>query len=135
MSTWAILTWRNATRLPGLVYRPHQQLIYVDVRWLRQREHHGPGDIVCLQRALRWAVEEGRVDHARLDQSHLDRRLGNLCPQAVAHRRDGPLGRRVERAGQRASPRHRAREHHVTGVLLVELSERGPDRERAAVDV
>ena len=59
---------------------------------------HRAGDVVGLEGAAGRVVEERRVDHARLDQRDLDVGLGHLLAQRLAHRRDRPLGGRVERA-------------------------------------
>ena len=79
----------------------------------------------------RAVVEERRVDHAGLDQGHLDVGVRDLRAQRLAHGGHRVLGGRVERAGQRAAAGDRAGEDHVAAVLLPEVAERGADRERA----
>ena len=93
-----------------------------------------------LQRPLAGAVVEERgVGHPRLDQGDADRvvlvHLAQLGAQRLADRGRRPLGRRVERAGQRAPPGDRAGDEEVAVAALEQVGEGGADRQRHAVDV
>ena len=84
-------------------------------------------------------VEEGRVDHPRLDQRDADARvvvhLAKLLAERLAHRGHRPLRRRVERARKRAPARDRAGDHEVARLLFEEVGEGGADRVGDAQDV
>src|SRR3954451_8226378 len=120
----------------GLMDRPDQDLVHVDAGRLGESEHDRAGHVVGREGAFGAVVEERRVDHARLDDRRLDVAVGDLGAEGVAHRRDGPLGSRVERAGQSAPARDRARQQHVPAIaVLAPVGERGADRERGAEHV
>ena len=81
---------------------------------LADREHHRARDVLGVQRLdLRRVVEERRVDHPRLDQRHPHAGVVEVLAGRLAHAGDGPLGRAVERALQRAAAGHRAGQQQV----------------------
>ncbi len=83
--------------------------------------------------------KNGRVDHAGLDQRHLDAlvvvHLAELLAQRFADRGRGPLRRRVERSGQGAAAGDRAGDQVVAVAALEHVGEGRPDRQGRAEHV
>jgi large subunit ribosomal protein L27 len=122
----AALSTRCAlSALPLLCDRPDEHLVDVHVGGLGDRVHHRAGYVVIPQ-SLRWpVVEERGVDHSRLDQRHSDAGAVKVLARGLAHRRDGMLGARVHRAGQRP-PSGDARGEQQMPAPVAERGDGGP---------
>ena len=131
--------WRGRIRLASVGAQPSWAVgrirISLTSTWGGWRpRHHRAGDVVGLQRVLGGLSKNGvstipgsiSVTRTPVPLSSWRARL--------AHRGHRPLGRRVQRAGQRPAAGDRAGQQQVA-LGLAQRGDRGPDRQRGAVDV
>ncbi len=111
-----------------------EDLVDVDVRGLGDRVEHGAGDVLGFQGRFGTVVEEGGAHHSRFDQSHAHSGAVQVLASGFAHRGHRVPDGGVQRARQRAAPRHAGGQQQVTA-RLGERGDGGPQRERGPQDV